>query len=104
VNVIVDLAQGKPEAQFLGDGFRVDARITLFQQPKALLVPTAALVRDADQWRVFVVEAGRARARAVQLNDRNSDVAWIKEGLREGEIVLLYPGSMVADGQAVRVR
>lgn len=104
VNVIVDLAQAKPEAQFLGDGFRVDARITLFQQPKALLVPTAALVRDADQWRVFVVEAGRARARPVQIKDRNSEAAWVKDGLRDGETVLLYPGSMVADGQAVRVR
>ena len=104
VNVIVDLAQSSPEVQRLGDGFRVDARITLFQQPQVLLVPTAALVRDADQWRVFVVEAGRARARQVQLNDRNSDVAWVKEGLRDGETVLLYPGSMIADGQAVRVR
>jgi HlyD family secretion protein len=104
VNVIVDLAQASREAQRLGDGFRIDARITLFQQPNALLVPTAALVRDGDQWRVFVVEAGRARARPVQLNDRNSDLAWVKEGLREGEAVLLYPGSMIADGQAVRVR
>ncbi|MCF8159858.1 MAG: HlyD family efflux transporter periplasmic adaptor subunit [Polaromonas sp.] len=104
VNVIVDLAQSGPGAQRLGDGFRIDARITLFKQPNALLVPTAALVRDADQWRVFVVEAGRARARPVQINDRNSDVAWLKEGLRDGETVLLYPGSMVADGQTVRVR
>jgi HlyD family secretion protein len=104
VNVIVDLAQNGPGAQRLGDGFRIDARITLFKQPKALLVPTAALVRDADQWRVFVVEAGRARARPVQINERNSDVAWLKEGLRDGETVLLYPGSMIADGQPVRVR
>ncbi len=104
VNVIVDLAQSSPEVQRLGDGFRVDARITLFQQPQVLLVPTAALVRDGDQWRVFVVEAGRARARPVQLSDRNSDLAWVKEGLRDGETVLLYPGSMIADGQAVRVR
>jgi HlyD family secretion protein len=107
VNVIVSLdaaAPEAPEAQRLGDGFRTDARITLFKQPNALLVPTAALVRDGDQWRVFVVESGQARARAVQLKDRNSDVAWLKEGLREGETVLLYPGSMVADGQAVRVR
>lgn len=104
VNVIVDLTQGSPEVQRLGDGFRVDARITLFQQPKALLVPTAALVRDGDQWRVFVVEAGRARAHSVQIKDRNSDVAWVKDGLREGQTVLLYPGSMIADGQSVRVR
>jgi len=104
VNVIVDLAQTSPEAWRLGDGFRVDARITVFSQANALLLPTAALVRDGAQWRVFVVEAGRARARAVQLNDRNADVAWLKEGLRDGDSVLLYPGSMIADGQPVRLR
>lgn len=104
VNVIVDLAPASPDAQRLGDGFRVDARITLFSRADALLVPTAALVRDGAQWRVFVVDAGRARARAVHLNDRNADVAWLKDGLREGEAVVLYPGSMVADGQPVRLR
>jgi len=104
VNVTVSLEAAAAEARRMGDGFRIDARITLFKQAKALLVPTAALVRDGDQWRVFVVESGRARARPVQLNDRNSEVAWLKNGLRDGETVLLYPGSMVADGQAVRVR
>lgn len=108
VNVIVDLehaATGVPStAAQLGDGFRVDARITVSSHPRALLVPTAALVRDGQQWRVFVVVDGRARARPVQLQDRNADVAWLKEGLREGERVVLYPGSMVVDGQAVKVR
>ncbi len=108
VNVIVVLesaaAGAQPVAAPLGDGFRVDARITVSSQPRALLVPTAALVRDGQQWRVFVVVDGHARARPVQLQDRNADVAWLKEGLREGEAVVLYPGSMVADGQAVKVR
>jgi len=108
VNVIVVLesaaAGAQPVAAPLGDGFRVDARITVSSQPRALLVPTAALVRDGQQWRVFVVVDGHARARPVQLQDRNADVAWLKEGLREGEAVVLYPGSMVANGQAVKVR
>ncbi|PKO60832.1 MAG: efflux transporter periplasmic adaptor subunit [Betaproteobacteria bacterium HGW-Betaproteobacteria-18] len=104
VYVIVSLEPVATDVQRLGDGFRVDARITVFEQASALLVPTAALVRDGEQWRVFVVEAGRARARTVQINDRNADVAWLKEGLREGETVLLYPGSMVTDGQPVRLR
>ncbi len=104
VNVIVSLPTAGPEVQRLGDGFRVDAHITLFKQPNVLLVPTAALVRDGEQWRVFVMETGRARARAVQIQDRNADVAWLKSGLNQGETVLLYPGSMIADGQPVRVR
>ncbi len=101
VNVIVDLAPG---AQGLGDGFRVDARITVSSQDGALLVPSAALVRDGAGWRVFVMEGGKARARPVTLQARNTDSAWIAEGLKAGETVVLYPGSTVTDGQAVRTR
>ena len=107
VNVVVELdtstASG-PDAARLGDGFRVDARITVSSQADALLVPSAALVRDGEQWRVFVVVAGKARARAVQIHDRNADLAWVKDGLQAGETVLLYPGSSIADGQPVRMR
>lgn len=103
VNVIVALDPAGT-ATHGGDGYRVDARITVSSQAGALLVPTAALVRDGPQWRVFVVADGQARARPVQLRDRNADVAWIRAGLSQGERVVLYPGSLVTDGQAVRAR
>lgn len=104
VNVVVALAALPTDAARLGDGFRVDARITVSSQADAVLVPSAALVRDGERWRVFVVEAGKARARAVQIHDRNADTAWVKDGVKEGETVLLYPGSTIADGQPVRTR
>ena len=104
VNVVVALSAPPAEAARLGDGFRVDARITVSSQADAMLVPSAALVRDGASWRVFVVEGGKARARALQIHDRNADMAWVKEGLKAGESVLLYPGSTILDGQPVRVR
>ncbi|PZO14371.1 MAG: efflux transporter periplasmic adaptor subunit [Burkholderiales bacterium] len=104
VNVIVDLDTTGAVLQRLGDGFRVDARITVSRQEGALLVPSAALVRDGEAWRVFVVDGKRAVARAVTLRERNADVAWVSEGVREGEQVLLYPGSTITDGQAVKIR
>jgi HlyD family secretion protein len=103
VNVIVGVEGGAAAIQGLGDGFRVEARITTKAKDDALLAPSAALVRDGIAWRVFVVEGGRAHARAVTLKDRNADQAWIEDGLKAGERVVLYPGSMVGDGQAVRV-
>jgi HlyD family secretion protein len=104
VNVVVALAAAPAEVARLGDGFRVDARITVSSQADALLVPSAALVRDGEQWRVFVVDAGKVRARAVQIHDRNADRAWVKDGLKTGETVVLYPGSTIADGQPVKLR
>ncbi|MDM7950386.1 HlyD family efflux transporter periplasmic adaptor subunit [Hydrogenophaga sp.] len=103
VNVIVNLDAGAATLN-LGDGFRVDARITIHAQDNALLAPSAALVRDGSGWRVFVVDGGRARVRAVTVKDRNADQAWIQDGLQAGETVLLYPGSMIEDGQAVKTR
>lgn len=104
VNVLVDLVDAAASAQGLGDGFRVDARITVSRQERVLRVPTAALVREGTGWRVFVVEDGQARARALTLHDRNADWGWVQDGVREGDRVLLYPGSTVRDGQPVRLR
>jgi HlyD family secretion protein len=104
VNVTVALKALPQELQKLGDGFRVDARITVSAQDGALLVPSAALVRQGEGWQVFVVEGGKARARTVTFSDRNADSAWVKDGLKAGETVILYPGSVMKDGQPVRGR
>lgn len=104
VNVVVDMVSAPDGAKGLGDGFRVDARITVFSQADALLVPTAALVRDGERWRVFVLERDQAIARPVQIEQRNAEVAWVREGLSEGDTVLLYPGTIITDGQAVKAR
>jgi HlyD family secretion protein len=104
VNVVVDFDAAAAQGHALGDGFRVEARIVTSAHDGALLVPSAALVRDGARWRVFVVEGRRARARTVEVRDRHADAAWIADGVREGETVILYPGSAMADGQRVRER
>jgi HlyD family secretion protein len=109
VNVVVEATA--PEATTstsLGEGYRVDARITVSSHDDALLVPTAALVRDADQWRVLVVEDGHTRARPVTVLDRNADVARVESGaqdsVKEGDQVVLYPGTTIQTGQRVKTR
>jgi HlyD family secretion protein len=52
----------------------------------------------------MVVQDGHARARPVTLHDRHADAAWVAEGLREGDTVVLYPGNGVQDGLAVKAR
>ena len=103
VNVVVDLL-GRPEqARALGDNYRVDARITLFEQTDAVMIPVAALFRDGDGWAVFVVEGDRARKRPVELGARAPIVAWIRAGLGDGERAVVYPSDSVSDGRRVRV-
>jgi len=107
VNVIIDMDRLPDSTQRLGEGFRVDAHITLFEQDNALLVPSAALLREGTGWRVLVVQNGRAHAKNVTVKERNADVAWVqadeKGGVRAGDLVLLYPGT-ITDGQRVSTK
>ena len=105
VTVIVAPDPVSDPAQRLGDGFRVDARIVVAAQDKALLLPSAALLRDGMGWRVMLMQNGRARAQRITLKDRNADMAWIASdaALRDGDLVVLYPGA-IAEGQRVKVR
>lgn len=105
VNVLVDLLPASPEeALSLGDGFRVDARIVLSRIDQALRVPSAALVRDGEKWRVWVIHNGRAQAREVVLRDRNAEFGVIEPGpVQAGEPVVLYPAPL-SDHQRVKIK
>jgi len=105
VNVRMDLLPASPaDMQGLGDGFRVDARIVLSRVEQALRVPSAALVRDGQNWRVWVMHQGRAHARQVLLIDRNADFGVIEPGpLKAGDPVVLYPAALT-DGHRVKTK
>lgn len=102
VNVLADfdLAPALP----LGEGFRVDARLTVSAHDGALLLPAAALLRDGARWAAFVVAEGRLHRRGVELRDRNADWAWVAGGFTAGENVVVYPAPELADGQRVEIR
>jgi HlyD family secretion protein len=103
VNVILDLKDPPQQRPTLGDGFRVDARIVMWEQENVLQVPTGALFRHRD-WAVFVVQGVRAHQRKVKIDHRNSLSAEVTEGLREGDQVVLHPSDKVRDGVVVQLR
>lgn len=102
VNVIADF-QGDPTARKggLGDGYRVEAEIVIWDEENILQVPTAALFRADAEWCVFEVQQGRAVPRVVKIGQRNQAVAQVLEGLDEGAEVVIYPSDMVKEGVAV---
>jgi len=104
VNVILDLVQAGAAGGVLGDGFRVEARIVIWEADSVLQAPTGALFRHGDAWAVFVVSQGIARLRTVQLGQRNSLAAQLVDGLAVGEQVILHPSDQVHDGIAVAQR
>ena len=100
VNVIADPV-GRPWP--LGDAYRIQASIVLWQQDAVLKLPGSSVFRVGDQWRVFVVENGRARERTVTLGQRNRDEVQIIGGVREGERVIRFPSRQLSDGARVSV-
>jgi HlyD family secretion protein len=98
VNVIGDLVDHPAE---LGDRFRVEAQIVLWESRDVLQAPAGALFREGEGWAVFTVGDGRARLRPVRIGHRNPDAAEILDGLKAGETVIVHPSDAVEDGTRV---
>ncbi len=106
--VVVGL-QGEPGRwAALGDGYRVAVSVVVQAQDRALMVPVSAVFprpgAAPGEMAVFRLEDGHARLVPVRLGGRNGAAAWVSEGLAEGETVIVYPGSGLADGARVRPR
>ncbi|WP_035987517.1 efflux RND transporter periplasmic adaptor subunit [Leptolyngbya sp. KIOST-1] len=101
VNVIADFTD---PAVPLGDGFRVDAQIVVWQSDNVLTVPISALFRCDIAWCAFVAEDGRAQRREVAIGPRSDFAAVVEAGLAEGEQVILYPGDQIEADVRIRGR
>ncbi len=99
--VVIDLVGPRERWAALGDGFRVDARITVETIDNAVLVPVSALFRRGTGWAVFVVQDGAARERRVEVARRAARSAMVAAGVAPGETVILFPPSALRDGARV---
>jgi HlyD family secretion protein len=100
VNVIADFIE--PDTP-LGDGYRVESRIVIWETNDALKASLSALFRSGQRWNAFVVENGLAKLREVETGRRADFEAEVLSGLREGEIVIAHPSNLVTDGVRVSV-
>lgn len=88
----------------LGHGFRVEAKIIVWETEDTLIVPASALFRNRESWAVFVVADGAADLRIVEIGPNNGFEAQVVSGLDEGNRVILYPSSGLSDGMSVAAR
>jgi len=95
VGEVLDSAEG------VGDRYRVEARIELWQGEQVLQVPTGAVFRRGSGWATFLALDGRARLRQLRVGHRNADGVEILDGLREGDRVVVYPPESLTDGARI---
>lgn len=104
VNVIIALADPMDARKHLGDGYRVEARVVIWEQGNVLKVPTGALFRQQNSWAVYAVDRGRAHVQRVEIGRRNDQEAQVLSGVAEGVQVVLHPSETLSAGTRVRVQ
>jgi HlyD family secretion protein len=104
VNVLIDFNNSGGESPMLGDGYRVEVSIIVWERNGVLKIPTSALFRTGEAWAVFAVLEGRAVQTTVQIGRRNAVEAEALAGLTQGDRVIVHPGDTVTDGVRVTQR
>lgn len=101
VFVVIAFADPPAAARVLGDGYRVEARVVMWEASDVLQVPASALFRHGDGWAVFALQDGRARLRQVEIGHRNGVAAELQRGAQAGDRVIVHPADQVMDGVRV---
>jgi HlyD family secretion protein len=104
VNVIVEIDEPWEKWSRLGDGYRVETRIVVWESEGVLGVPASAAFRHGDGWAVFVDDKGVARRKLIELGRRSDTHVQVLAGLDEGAAVIVHPSERVADGVRIAVR
>jgi HlyD family secretion protein len=104
VNVILDFEDPRQAWEALGDGYRVEVRVVLWEGEELVKAPASALFRHGPGWAAFVVEAGRAALQPVEAGHRSDLEAEILAGLEPGARVVVHPPDELEDGARVAPR
>jgi len=102
VNVVADIITPVAERASLGDNFRVEARVVVWESENVLKVPVSALFRQGSQSAAYVVRGGKAVLVPIEAGQSSGREVQVLKGLAEGDEVILYPGDRVKDGQRVK--
>ncbi len=103
VNIIADFNEPPERIASLGDGYRVEARITIDELKNALLIPNSALFRHQRQWHVMKIENNKATLQPVEIGLQNQTNTQVVKGLKQGEQIIVYPSDQISAGTSVRI-
>ncbi len=104
VNVLMDVDDSANAPASLGDGFRTEVRIVIWESEDVLQAATSALFRKGDGWAVYVIAGDVVRVTDVTIGHRNGQVAEILSGLTAGDAVVAHPPDTLSDGARINVR
>ena len=102
-NVIVQFKE-QPHDQLQAHDFRVDVRVVIREAKNAIRVPLGALFRHGDGWALYKVVDGRAKLAEVQVAEADARFRAVTAGVNEGDEVIVFPSSSIADDVRIEPR
>ena len=102
-NVILQF-KGTPADSLQAHDFRVDVRVVVGEARNAIRLPLGALFRHGNGWAVYKVVDGRAKLTEVQVAEADPHFRAVTAGITEGDAVIVFPGSSVADNVRIKPR
>jgi len=102
VNIIADFSESADRLKSLGDGYRVEAKITVENIENTRIIPSSALFRHQREWHVFKIVNEQAVLTRVEIGSQNETHTQILNGLQQGDEVIVYPSDQVASGTTIK--
>ena len=90
----------------LKNGMYARGKIFTGIEKNVVVIPRDALIPEQDvseYGNIYIVEDGKAKRRRVRIGGNGQDSVWIREGLEEGEMVVLEKGPSLEEDTPVRI-
>ncbi len=104
VNVVLDLDSPRSQWLSLGDGYRVEAQLVVWDGGSRLCAPASAVFRRGDGFALFRVEGDKARLTSVKVGRRNDEWVELLSPIATGSTVVVHPSDTLQDGMQVSTR
>jgi HlyD family secretion protein len=104
VNVRIGLVDAKDKWASLGDGYRVEAKIVVWESADVVKVPASSIFRHDGSWALYAIEDGKARLTRIEVGERTPREVQSESGLEPGARVVIHPSDAVKDGTPVEPR
>jgi len=91
----------------LRSGMYARGEIVTGSEPNALVIPRDALIPEKEGSSaagIFVVREGKAHRIDIQIGDTQQERVWVRQGLKEGDVVITEIGPSLKEGVTVRLR